>query len=262
MTTLVRAHDVARTDRAHAAALLSPEVDATRALLTTLSPEDWRRPTDCPRWNVHDIVGHTIGNAENFLDADLFAQRVQEGTARYPELPRLDAMNEIAAEVWRERPDSELVSEFVHRWRQLLQALPEMPEQAREQRFDTGYPDVPPVELGYVLDVILARDMWMHRVDICRAAGRTFTPHDHDRGVVEQVLRDLDDEWAGPSFELELTGLVTGDWQIGEDAPVAAVEADALGLMRSLSGRADAEVTVRRGDAGTAQAVRSARVIF
>ena len=262
MTTIVRAHDVARTDHDHVAELLAPEVEATHALLSGLTAEEWRLPTDCAGWSVHDIVGHMIGNAENTLDFDLLAERIEEGGRRYPDLPRLDGMNEMAVQAWRERPAGELVSGFAQLWRKLLHVLPEMPEQAREHRFDTGYPEVAPISLGYVVDVILTRDMWMHRIDICRAADRTFAMHDHDRGVVEQVLRDLDDEWAGSSFVLELGGVVTGDWQIGPDAPVATVAGDALDLMRSLSGRSVPELTLQRGDRTVVDALRAARLLF
>ncbi|QUH01236.1 maleylpyruvate isomerase family mycothiol-dependent enzyme [Saccharopolyspora erythraea] len=262
MTTIVRAHDVARTDHDHAADLLLPEVDAMRDLLGALTPEEWRRPTECTGWNVHDVVAHLVGNAENALDTELLARRVREGAARYAGRPRLDAMNEVAVDAWRDRPDDELLAEFDRLWPQVLQALPEMPEQARDLRFDTGYPDVPPLSLGYVVDVILTRDMWMHRVDICRATGRTFAMHPHDLGVAEQVLRDLDDEWAGPPFVLELSGLVNGDWRIGDDAPEATVEGDAMDVLRGLSGRTSPDLTVMRGDSGVADPIRAARVLF
>ncbi|GAA0502766.1 maleylpyruvate isomerase family mycothiol-dependent enzyme [Saccharopolyspora thermophila] len=264
MTTIVRAHDVARTDHAHATDLMRPEVEAMQALLGELPAAEWLVETDCPGWTVRGVVSHLIGNAEVTLDNELMARRVREGTERYPRLPLLNAMNEAAVDGWRDRQTNELATEFTRLWWQLLDALPSMPDAVRDRMFDSGYPDVPPVSLGYVVDVVLTRDMWMHRIDICRATGRTFATHAHDRGVVEQVLRDLDDEWAGPAFVLHLTGAVPGDWQIGDDAPVAALQGDALGVMRSLSGRRapEANVTVHRGEPGLAPTLQSARVIF
>lgn len=263
MTTIVRAHDVARTDHAHAAELLRPEVDAMAALLGTLSAEEWGLPTECSRWNVRDIVAHMIGNAEITLDPDLMAQRVRDGTTTYPELYRLDAMNEMAVDAWRGRAAGELVTEFTRIWRQMVEALPGMPESARKQEFDTGYPDAPPIRLGYVVDIIFTRDLWMHRVDICRATGREFATDQHDRGVIEQALRDLDGEWVGPPIVLELTGAVPGDWQIGTGGAVATVQGDTVGVMRNLSGRTapEPELTVR-GDTTVLDAVRATRVPF
>lgn len=263
MSTLVRAHDVARTDHAHATGLLRPEVDAMGALLGTLSTDEWLLPTECSGWNVRDIIAHEIGNAEITLDSDLMAQRLREGAARYPERYRLDAMNEMAVDAWRDRPAGELVTEFTRLWQQVIETLPDVPQSAREQTFDTGYPEAPPLPLGYILDVILVRDMWMHRIDICRATGRAFQNHEHDRGVIEQVLRDLDDQWAGSPIVLDLTGAVAGDWQIGADGAVATVQVDAVEFMRNLSGRTDPEPELTiRGDTSVREAVRAARVPF
>ena len=30
--------------------------------------------------------------------------------------------------------------------------------------------------LGYIQDILLARDLWMHRDDVCQALGRSFDP--------------------------------------------------------------------------------------
>src|SRR5213076_2704348 len=59
--------------------------------------------------------------------------------------------------------------------------------------------------MSYLLDVILTRDPWMHRVDISRATSRplVLTP-EHDGRIVADVAA----EWArrhGRPFRLELT---------------------------------------------------------
>jgi uncharacterized protein (TIGR03083 family) len=264
MSTIMRAHDVARTDHDHAAELLRPEVRATEAMLHDLTPGEWRLPTDCERWDVHDIVAHLVGNAEITLDPDLMEQRAREGAARFPELYLLDAMNEMAAVAWRDRPPASLIDEHARLWSQVIDALPTMPESARARTFDAGYPGVPPFTFGYITDVILARDMWMHRVDICRATGRACVAGEHSRGIVEQVLRDLDDMWDGPPVVLELTAGVPGSWQIGAGSPVATVRADAVDFVRNLSGRTrpEPELTLLHGDSNVLDMLRAARVPF
>ncbi|PKW17252.1 maleylpyruvate isomerase family mycothiol-dependent enzyme [Saccharopolyspora spinosa] len=262
MTTIVRAHDVARTEHAHAAELLRPEVEAMRAQLGWLSASQWLAPTDCPRWSVRDVVAHVLGNAEVALAPDLLVLRAREGEQRYPRLYRLDAVNEMAVDAWQDRQAGELLAEFAPLWRQVIGSLPGMSESVRGQTFDAGYPGSLPVAVGYVVDVLLTRDMWMHRIDICRATGRAFEAHEHDRGVVEQVLRDLDDTWQAPPLVLELTGAVAGAWQIGSGAPVATVRGDAVSVMRMFSGRAQPELTVLHGDSAVLGALRDARVPF
>ncbi len=80
--------------------------------------------------------------------------------------------------------------------------------------------------------------------------------------VVAQVVRDLDLEWTGPAFALELTGRAPGRWVVGPGEPVAVVVEDAVPLMRLLSGRSDECVLVTDGDAAVADRLRVARVVF
>jgi hypothetical protein len=92
--------------------------------------------------------------------------------------------------------------------------------------------------MGYLLDVILTRDTWMHRVDIARATGRDLVlTSDHDRRIVADAVA----EWArrhGRAFNLELTGpAVTagGSFTAGTDGEHLTV--DAIEFCRGLSGR-------------------------
>ena len=63
-----------------------------------------------------------------------------------------------------------------------------------------------PWTLGYLIDVILTRDPWMHRLDICTGLDRTaHLTADHDGVIVADVVS----EWAerhGKDFSLRLTG--------------------------------------------------------
>jgi hypothetical protein len=90
--------------------------------------------------------------------------------------------------------------------------------------------------LGYLLDVILVRDPWMHRVDISRAAGRPMLlTADHDGRIVGDVVA----EWAGRHgrpFTLLLTGPAGGSYLQGTGGP--ELQLDAVDFCRILSGRA------------------------
>ena len=88
---------------------------------------------------------------------------------------------------------------------------------------------------GYLIDVILTRDTWMHRIDATRATGAPLrlTP-DHDGVIVADVVR----EWAGrhgQPFTLTLTGPAGGTWSAGTSGPLLSL--DAVGFCRALSGR-------------------------
>ena len=75
-----------------------------------------------------------------------------------------------------------------------------------------------PWTLGYLTDIILTRDPWMHRLDICIALDQTPHPTPRHDGV---IVADVVSEWAdrhGKDFTLHLTGPPAGP---GRSAPRA-----------------------------------------
>ncbi len=90
--------------------------------------------------------------------------------------------------------------------------------------------------MGYLLDVILTRDTWMHRVDIARATDRPMVlTADHDGRIVADVVA----EWArrhGRPFTLVLDGPAGGTFTAGGGDE--SLNVDAVEFCRILSGRA------------------------
>jgi len=86
---------------------------------------------------------------------------------------------------------------------------------------------------GYLVDVILTRDAFMHRLDICAATGLDPQPTaEHDGLLVDDIVR----EWAqrhGQSCTLELTGPAGGVWGSGGER----ITLDAMDFCRKVSGR-------------------------
>ena len=82
-----------------------------------------------------------------------------------------------------------------------------------------------PWTFGYLIDVILTRDPWMHRLDIAAATGtEPRLTADHDGVIVADVVA----EWAsqhGKEFTLTLTGPAGGTWRQGENGPELTLEA-------------------------------------
>jgi hypothetical protein len=96
-----------------------------------------------------------------------------------------------------------------------------------------------PWTIGYLLDVILTRDPWMHRIDIVRATGAEHVlTADHDALIVVDVVA----EWKqrhGQPYALQLNGPAGGSWTSGAGGP--RIELDAIEFCRVLSGRAAAD---------------------
>jgi hypothetical protein len=89
--------------------------------------------------------------------------------------------------------------------------------------------------IGFLIDVILTRDPWMHRLDLARAIGQTAVlTADHDGVIVADIVA----EWArrhGQSYRLELTGPSGGSWNSGSDGEEIVM--DAADFCRIISGR-------------------------
>jgi hypothetical protein len=92
---------------------------------------------------------------------------------------------------------------------------------------------------GYLLDVILTRDPWMHRIDITDATGADLVlTADHDGEIVAGIVA----EWSarhGQPYELRLTGPAGGAWSRGTGGP--PITLDAVEFCRAISGRSPAE---------------------
>ncbi|MEV1296183.1 hypothetical protein [Pseudonocardia sp. NPDC049635] len=93
--------------------------------------------------------------------------------------------------------------------------------------------------IGYLLDIILTRDPWMHRVDIARATGRPVVlTAEHDGRIVADVVA----EWArrhGQPFSLTLTG-PAGNEFVTDTGHGPHLNLDAVEFGRTLSGRTPA----------------------
>ena len=93
--------------------------------------------------------------------------------------------------------------------------------------------------IGYLIDVILTRDPWMHRADIVRATGADLVlTAGHDGVLVADVVA----EWAarhGQPYTLHLTGPAGGTWARGQGGPL--LETEAVEFCRVISGRGRAD---------------------
>ncbi len=218
------------------AGLATTEYERFLALLRSLEPADWTRPTECPEWDVRAMVVHVLGTAE--AHASLRENTHQMRAARKIDRPLVDALGEVQIRDRARLEPQDLIERLtttaprsvrIRRWTPaLLRAVSitvHMPFGTERWR------------LGYLMDLIYTRDTWMHRVDITRAVGRAdlhLTP-EHDG----RILADVVAEWMrrhGQPCTLRLTGVAGGEFVAGSGGP--AIELDAVEMMRIASGRA------------------------
>jgi uncharacterized protein (TIGR03083 family) len=223
-------------DRAALMRLAATEYYRLGAVLAGLDTQDWTRPTECVGWDVRAMAGHALGMAE--MAASIREGRRQQRAALRRGGVFIDALTALQVQERAELSPRELTERFqvvgprAARARRRTPALirrRKMPiQQAVGGRLETW-------TLGYLIDTILTRDPWMHRIDISRAVGRPLTlTADHDAVLVADVVT----EWAARHqlpCRVELTGPAGGSWTFGDGGP--SVILDSIEFCRTVSGR-------------------------
>ncbi|NIK57293.1 maleylpyruvate isomerase family mycothiol-dependent enzyme [Kribbella shirazensis] len=260
--TAVLAEQIGRADRARCRIHRDAELKAWRELLASIEGDEWHRRTVCDAWDVADIAGHLIGQAEDVIKPTSFPRRWLKNKRAYPGVPRFDAHMIVQADEHRGTPPGELRELFDQVWAKATRKISRAPELFR--RISMQVDPAPRMSFGYVQDILLARDLWMHRDDVCQALARPFDAGPYAGEGIAQVVYDL--EASGPFWNdrpavvLELTGQGGGTYRLGKGEPVGRAAVDAVGYMRTLSGRDDHPVVT--GDADAVQAVASCRMPF
>jgi uncharacterized protein (TIGR03083 family) len=227
---------ISRIERREAPQLAIEEYRRFAALAAELAPPDWTRPTDCPGWTVREQVAHVAGSmAGTSLREGSRQRKVAGERAKGSGRLFLDEMNELQIEDRAGRKEAELVRELDERAAPAVKARKLLPGPLRRMAIPNGGG----LTMGELLDVVLTRDVWMHRVDVCRAVGLEpqLTP-EHDGRLVADVVRDWSDRHGQP-FTLELTGAAGASFRRAGDGP--AIQQDAVQFCRILSGRAPGE---------------------
>jgi uncharacterized protein (TIGR03083 family) len=247
-----------------AARAVEAEQRAALDLLSTLAADDWERPTDCAGWTVRDLVAHMLGQYEELAATGLMVSRLIRGIRRYPALSRLDAHNRVQIEDMAELTHAQLLDRLALAGPRAVRALQRTPAVLRRVPGLRlyGVEQLPDQRLAYLWDVLVVRDPWMHRLDLCQAIARPVEPAEHDAIVVGQVVRDLARTWHGPTVTLQLTGSLRGQWIIGSGESVATLRADAVDYCRILSGRQSEGPLQTAGNPEAAAALAAARVEF
>lgn len=207
-------------------------------LLAELDEDDWRRPTDCSEWDVRQLVAHLVGAAEATASIRETRRQQKLGRQQRPGALAVDGMNDVQVHERADVPGSQLIADLADASRRGMAARRRIPAPVRLLRVPFG-PPLGVRSLGYLMDCIYTRDVWLHRVDIARATGRDpLLTAQHDGRVVADVVQ----EWAkahGQPYRLTLTGPAGGHWSRGDDGD--AITVDAVEFCRALSGRKPGE---------------------
>jgi uncharacterized protein (TIGR03083 family) len=223
-------------DRATLIRLAATEYERFAALLRGLTAEDWTRPTECPGWDVRAMASHALGMAE--MAASIREGSRQQNAAKKRGGVFIDALTALQVEERSHLTPMQLTDRLLVVGPRAARARRRTPGLIRRRRMPVQQAVGGHLEtwtLGYLIDTILTRDPWMHRIDISRATGEPLNlTADHD-GI---LVGDVAQEWAirhGKPCRLHLSGPAGGTWTFGVDGPV--LDIDAIEFCRTLSGR-------------------------
>ena len=226
-------------ERPTAMRLAQTEYQRVTEAVDALQSEDWARPTDCTQWDVRQLVAHIAGQTNLFSTPFEVARQMRRAKARQqPDQAEVDALTALQVEERQHLGPEELRADLRRVGPRGARGRRRIPGFLRRRRLPgtevvNGVPET--WSLGYLTDVILTRDPWMHRLDLARATGRApVLTADHDGVIVADVVA----EWArrhGEPFRLELTGSAGGSWSSGTTDEEIVM--DAADFCRVVSGR-------------------------
>jgi uncharacterized protein (TIGR03083 family) len=147
----------------------------------------------------------------------------------------IDGANDVQVRERRERRHDQLVADLRAASVRAVRARRRVPSLLRALPVPFG-PPLGTKPLGYLVDRIYTRDVWMHRIDLSRATGQplVLTP-DHDGRLVADVVA----EWAdrhGQPYDLTLDGPAGGRFSRGSGGEQHRL--DAVEFARIMAGRA------------------------
>jgi uncharacterized protein (TIGR03083 family) len=239
-TTTTSVNDIRPIERAEAHGLAAEENQRMLALLTSLSGDDWTKPTDCTGWDVRALAGHVLGGAEGFSSFGNLAHLMRAAKKEAGKGSFVDGMTAVQVRERAELLTPQLLERMANAGPKSARFRSRMPApfraMAMKQELLSGATEK--WKMAYLLDVILTRDTWMHRVDLTRATGREMVlTLEHDGRIVADAVA----EWArrhGQPFTLDLTGPAGGTFVSGSGGETISL--DAVDMCRNMSGRSSA----------------------
>ncbi|MFM8973905.1 MAG: maleylpyruvate isomerase family mycothiol-dependent enzyme [Actinomycetota bacterium] len=237
---------------------LAPERAALLHLLTSLYPDDWARPTECPGWTVRDLALHILGDDLSLLSRQRDAEA--SGLFGYAEshpgldfMALLDGFNEqwvTAASFLSPALIVELLR-VVGTWCDDFYGAVDLTTISREPIGYFRHPDLAPYWMLIAREYV---ERVIHQTQIRRAIGAPDLPPEvfaiTATVVAHAAVRALPDRTTGTTVAVDLGSTGSWAWQrVAGDAGTAwrVVEASAVPDARITIDPADAVAVLTRG---------------
>jgi uncharacterized protein (TIGR03083 family) len=224
--------------------LQADELERTLALLRSLDDPAWAAATDCPGWDIRTMYRHVLGACEAGASPRENVHQLRRARAYRKQLggPLEAALSAVQVRERAHLDPAQIIERLTAIAPRSVRGRARTPAVVRNQvRIAVDGPVHESWRLGYLIDVIYLRDLWMHRVDVAHALGRTLElDAEHDGRIVADVVAEWARRHAKP-FVLDLSGPAGGTYAHHPDRPDAErVAVDAVAYCRTLAGRAPA----------------------
>ncbi len=227
-------HDEAMRHQAH-------ELDRTLALLRTLDAAAWTAATDCPAWDIRAMYQHVLGACEAGASIRENVHQLRQARAHRKQHggPLEAALSAVQVRERAGLSPEQILERLTATAPKTVRGRARTPALVRvHAKLAVDGPVHETWKLGYLIDTIYLRDLWMHRADAARAVDRPLElSASHDGRIVADIVA----EWArrhGQPFTLDLTGPAGGPYACEPDHPQAEhISLDAVGFCRILAGR-------------------------
>jgi uncharacterized protein (TIGR03083 family) len=186
---------------------------------------------------VKALLSHVLGAMEGnrrlreFVRQYLVANKAAKRSGR----PMIDEMTAAQVRAHAACTPAELRRRLHEAAAPAVRGRTRIPGLLRKVPIDPGAPFDGTWTLAYLVDTIMNRDYWMHRVDLSRATGSDLVlTAEHDGRIVADVVA----EWArlhAQPFTLVLDGPAGGTYVQGDQG--VRLQMDAVEFCRALSGR-------------------------
>lgn len=224
--------------------LQATELKRTLGFLRSLDAGSWTAQTDCPAWDVRAMYQHVLGACEAGASVRENIRQLRAASAYRKEHggPLEAALSAVQVRERASLSPEQLTARLTAVAPRTVRGRTRTPALLRDHgRLAVDGPVHETWRLGYLIDTIYLRDLWMHRIDATRATDRpTELSADHDG----RIVADIAAEWArrhGKPFLLDLNGLAGGTYASGPGQPAAeSITLDAVEFCRILAGRAPA----------------------
>jgi uncharacterized protein (TIGR03083 family) len=217
------------------------ELSCTLAVLRSLDDAGWTTATACPAWDIRAMYQHVLGACEAGASVRENVRQLRRARAHRKQHggPLEAALSAVQVRERAGLSPAQVIERLTTVAPKTVRGRARIPTLVRNHaKLAIDGPVHETWELGYLVDTIYLRDLWMHRADAACALGLTLElTAVHDGRIVANIVA----EWArrhGKPFLLDLTGPAGGRYASSPDVGETEHHSlDAIEFCRTLAGR-------------------------